>query len=207
MPLGDLSFGLFEDSGLTTPFSGTLQTLHETSLSDNPQDFLLYFGSANPLVQLEATSNPGTDQITLTPTDILPGWVAATSYSLGDVVEPTTPNTRKYRCTTSGTSHASVEPTWPTGAIGDTVSDGTVIWTLVGLKHPTTEFKLATTSGGLGAATPGAALNIGTTIEGDDANAVEVHIRVTNTVTTVNNNTGHAELALVINEVIETDIP
>ncbi len=37
-----------------------------------------------------------------------------------------------YQCTTGGVTHASVEPTWPT-TIGNTVSDGTAVWTCVGI--------------------------------------------------------------------------
>lgn len=37
------------------------------------------------------------------------------------------PNGYIYRCTTPGTSHASVEPTWPV-VLGGTVSDGTATW-------------------------------------------------------------------------------
>jgi len=57
-------------------------------------------------------------------------WEANTAYSLGDVVVPTAglENGFRYECTTAGTSHATTEPTWPT-AEGDTVTDGTVVWT------------------------------------------------------------------------------
>lgn len=206
MALVDLSFKLYTDTGLTTPFGGTYQLTHNTSLSDNPQDFVLYFGSADATRQLEANSNPGVDNITLTPTDQLDDWATATAYSLGDLVEPTTPNGKVYKCTTAGTSHASTEPTWPTASIGSTVSDGTVVWTLQGARHLVTEIKLASTNGGLAAATAGAALSLGTTVLGGTGNYEEVHIRVTNAVTTVRNNTGHPELSIDINEVVETEI-
>lgn len=206
MALSDLSFKLYEDDTLTTPFGGLLQLVHNTDLSDNPQDFQLWFGSQDSTVQLEATSNPGVDQITLTPTGTLAEWTAATAYSLGDLVEPVTPNGKRYKCTTAGTSHASVEPTWPTSSIGSTVSDGTVVWTYMGARHETTEIKLASTAGGLAGATAGAAMNLGTIIEGGSANAVEVNIRITNAVTTVSNNTSHPELGIYINEVIETEV-
>ena len=42
-------------------------------------------------------------------------------------VTPVTKNGRKYTCTTAGTSGAT-EPTWPT-TVGNTVADGTAIWT------------------------------------------------------------------------------
>jgi hypothetical protein len=208
MALSDLSFKFYTDSGLTTSYSGTTLVNHNTDLSDNPQDFVLYFGSAEAegTRTLEATSNPGVDNITLTPTDTVASWAAATAYVLGDIVEPTTPNTYRYKCTTAGTSHASTEPTWPTTPIGSTVTDGTVTWTLVSKKHPITECKLALTSGGLAGATAGAALVLGTTLESGVANAVEVNIRITNTVTTVVDTTGRPDFKLYINEVIEAEV-
>lgn len=54
-------------------------------------------------------------------------WVKETAYSLGNYVWPTTFNGYRYQCTTAGTSGSS-EPTWPT-TIGETVADGTAIWT------------------------------------------------------------------------------
>ncbi|MEA3432061.1 MAG: hypothetical protein U9R01_05215 [candidate division WOR-3 bacterium] len=54
-------------------------------------------------------------------------WAASTAYSLGDYVRPTTANGYVYKCTTAGTSGAA-EPTWPT-TIGQTVTDGSVVWT------------------------------------------------------------------------------
>ena len=204
MALSDLSFKLYTDANLTNLFSGLYQLVHNTDLSDNPQDFTLYLGSNTASRKLQASSNPGVDNITLTPTYILPEWAAATVYSLGNSVEPTTPNTYRYVVTTAGTSHAVTEPTWPTAAIGDTVTDGTVVWTLVSKRHPATEVKLATTSGGLAGATGGAALTVGTVVNSAIANAFEFHIRITNTVVTVSNNTGYPELAVYINQVVET---
>jgi len=58
-------------------------------------------------------------------------WEASTAYILGDYVWPTTFNGYRYVCTTAGTSGAS-EPTWPT-TLGDTVNDGSVVWTCIAL--------------------------------------------------------------------------
>lgn len=203
MALADLSFKLYTDSGLTTPFSGLYQLTHETDLSDNPQDFQLWLGSNESSRTLEASSNPGVDQIALTPTDILEDWAATTAYTTADSVQPTTPNTYRYKCTTAGTSSGS-EPTWPTGGIGSTVADGTVVWTLISTKHETTEIKLASTAAGLPGATAGAALNLGATLTSGVGNAVEINIRVTNAVTDVGANTGDPAIGLNINSVQET---
>lgn len=62
----------------------------------------------------------------------LSAWVAATNYSLGDKVIPTTENGYYYEVTTdSGSSHATTEPTWPT-TIGNTVVDQGITWTCMG---------------------------------------------------------------------------
>lgn len=69
-------------------------------------------------------------------------WAVNTPYAVGAFVVPLTgliawpaplPVTATqshfvYECTAAGTSHASVEPTWPT-TDGGTVTDGTVTWT------------------------------------------------------------------------------
>jgi len=54
-------------------------------------------------------------------------WVGSTAYSLGNFVRPTSENGYHYECTTAGTSGTS-QPTWPTTP-GQTVNDGTVVWT------------------------------------------------------------------------------
>ena len=58
-------------------------------------------------------------------------WEADKAYVLDDYVRPATLakfTGYEYKCTTAGTSDATTEPTWPT-TIGDTVTDGTVVWT------------------------------------------------------------------------------
>lgn len=202
MSIETLTFRLYTDSGLTTAFSGSANFIHRTDLSDNPQDTVLYFGSQATNRKIRTTTAPGTNQITLTPTDTLPNWDDATAYALGAVIEPVTPNTFFYLCTTAGTS-GGTEPTWPTSGIGSTVVDGTCVWELQGLKHPITEVKLSLTSGGLAGATGGAALNLGTEILGGSANAIEVNMRITNTVTDVNSTFGAPQIGVYINSVQE----
>ena len=203
MAFSDLTFKLYTDSGLTTLFSGLYQLVHNTDQSDNPQDFQLWLGSNTAGKLLRASSNPGIDQLTLTPTYILDEWVASTAYVLGNTIEPTTPNTYRYECTTAGTSDSG-EPTWPTTSVGETVVDGTVVWTLASKAHPITEVKLALTAGGLPGATGGALVNLGTSIANGTGAAVEINLRITNSVVTAGANTGYPELALYINSVVET---
>lgn len=205
MALNDLSFKLYTDSGLTAAFSGLFQLTHETDLSDGDQDFILYLGSTETDRQLEANSNPGVDDITLTPTNTLDEWLATTAYSLGQMIEPVTPNTYVYRCTTAGTSDSG-EPTFPTGAIGDTVADATVVWTMVGKRHEITEITLALSLAALDTNVAGDPLDIATTIPSLSGNAIEIHVRVTNAVTTVQGNTGYPNIAVFINTVVETEV-
>ena len=200
----DTSYTLWLDSGRTVPFTGTLVVDHESDLSDNPVDTVLYLGSNSVTnTQLQTVASPGVNNILITPTDKIDDWEASTAYSLGDLIEPTTPNTYAYRCTTAGTSGGS-EPTFPTGAIGDTVVDGGVVWTLIGKRHEVTEVTLANTAPDLDVNAPGAVLSLGTTLT--SGNSYEIHIRLINAVTTIQNNTLHAHLGLFINPCKETEV-
>lgn len=63
-------------------------------------------------------------------------WAASTAYTVGalrrQLTTPTVGNERVFRCTTAGTSSAS-EPSWSGTpvAFGNTVNDGSVVWTNV----------------------------------------------------------------------------
>ncbi len=207
MSFSGSSFNLFNDAALTSEFSGTLTIVHQTDLSDNPQDFVLYMGSVLEERQLQAASSPGVASITLTPTDILPVWAVATAYIVGNKRQPIAGNGFVYKCTSAGTSNATTEPTWPVTTIGSTVADGTCIWELNSAHHEITEIKLSLTAGsGLTAATPGASLAVATTLPGGEANNIPIYIRVTNAVTNVANNTGNEEIALSINSCIESEV-
>ncbi len=195
MALSDQSFQFYTDSGLTILFSGALQLAHKTDFTDNPQDTQLFYGSNTANRKIETTVAPGVNNVEVTPVVLRAEWVTVTVYSLGTSIEPTTPNGFRYVVTTAGTSDVS-EPTFPTAAIGDTVLDGTVVWTLTAEAHAITEFKLALTAGGLSAATPGAALSLGVTVLSGVGNAVEVNVRVINAVPTVNNNAGFPGIGL-----------
>lgn len=199
-----ITFGFYTDAGLVTPFSGLYQITNNTDFSDNPQDFTLYFGSNASLTKLQASSNPGVANVTLTPADIEGVWTVATSYSLGDIIEPTSSNGYIYKVTTAGTSSATTEPTWPT-SINSTVTDNSsIVWKCYAPKHPATEIKLALTGGsGLTAATGGAPLALGVTLLSGVANMVPVHMRITNTVSQVNTNVGFPQLGVKINQVQE----
>ena len=70
-----------------------------------------------------------------------------------------------------------------------------------GFDHEDTEIKLATTQGGLTAATPGASLTVGTSVLSGAANDFEFWIRVTNAVATVGTIT---ELSIATNALKES---
>ena len=198
------SFDLFTNSALTTAFPGLYQLLHQSDLSDNPQDFLLYFGSPISNRKVQTSLNPGVDDIELEVVDRLPHWTAATAYVVGESVQPVLSNGFRYMCIIAGTSHATTEPTWPVTGVGSTIADGTVMWEFVGPRHELTEIKLALTAGGLDTATGGETLSITNTIYSMPAEAVEIHIRVENAVNIVSNNAGTPELGLSFNAITET---
>lgn len=69
----------------------------------------------------------------------------STAYALGAQVKPASSPLYIYQCTTAGTSGGSA-PTWPT-TVGNTVTDGTVTWTCIGIITPVldTDYTVDTT--------------------------------------------------------------
>lgn len=204
MPFTD-SFLLSTEDDLTVESNGFLDLNHKTDQSDNPQTTIFYLGSAleSPIERvLQATSDPGVDDIIISVVDILPVWQTAHAYVVGDCVQPTGGgNGKRYRCSVSGTSHASTEPTWPTTGIGTTVTDGTCTWVFVGAKHEIEEVELSTDGISFGA--PGASLNLGPEVESGVGNLVEIHVRVNSEVLNVSNNVSTPEIRIAINNVTE----
>jgi hypothetical protein len=171
------TFAFYADAALTTPLT-TLTTQHLTDASTDPIDAQVWIGSTAASKQLRAASNPGVDQITLTITQKIAAWSASAAVSAGALRRPTTTNNRVYQAGGSGTTGAT-EPTWPT-TIGATVADNGITWTCLAYEDTPNEVKLATTQAGLAAATPGAGLNLGTTLLSGVGNATPVWVRVTN---------------------------
>lgn len=202
MSIATLTFKFYDDSGLTTLTNTLFQLTHQSDFSDNPQNFNKFFGSNTSANKLQTQTSPGVNQIVLTPTRILTVWVLSTAYTLGQRRRPTVDNNYTYVVTTAGTSSAT-EPTWNTSLSGFT-TDGTVVWQTISAEHPVSEIKLALTEAGLAAATGGASLNIGTTINGGVASAVSVWIQVNNSIATVGSTTGAPELGIYINAVQES---
>lgn len=193
-------------SDLSVEAGANIDLEHKTDESDNPQDTVRYLGSLSPTARkLQQSDDPGVNNITISVVNVLPHWEQNKAYSVGDRVQPTSGNENGfvYQCTVAGISHASTEPTWPTGAIGDTVIDNTAVFKLWSAKHEETEVTLATSSGDLATNTPGASLSLGNTINSGVGNAVAVWIRVNNAVNTVYNNVTVPDLQLQINNVTE----
>lgn len=168
------TFSRYTDAALTVEFdpgSGA-----ELSPTESTQDYVLYLGSTNATRQIKASSNPGVDQIAVTPIDVMPVRANSTAYVAGNTYRDSGDNGYRYECKTAGTSAASA-PTLPT-TLGEQVTDGTAVFECMGLRHKIAEVKLALTSGDLGSATGGAALNLGTAVLGGAANAVAIHIRL-----------------------------
>lgn len=204
MTISTVTFQLYSDAGLTT-LADTAPTITANSdLSDGYHDFTYYFGSTSANQQLRAVSNPGVDNIVLTPTYQLPSWAASTAYALNYSIIPLVANGYRYICTTAGTSGSSA-PTWGT-VLNGTTTDGTAVWTLVSVVSPVSEIKLATTSGGLATAIGGAALIVGTTLLSGVSNAFEFHMRVTNTITTVSSSVATPEIGVNINAIQQTSV-
>lgn len=68
--------------------------------------------------------NPGSNEYYSIPTR-----ANLTPYALNDLVLPTTPNGKQFRCTTAGTSGAAQPAGVTTGVVGATTADGSVVWT------------------------------------------------------------------------------
>lgn len=206
MSINNLTFKLYSDSDLTIPSTNTLSLIHNSDLSDNPQDFVFYFGSTTANRKLQTKNNPGTDDITITPVEILKSWSAGLDVTVGDIIVPTSANDndRKYRCTAAGKT-STTEPSWTTVS-SNVYNDGSdVKWEYAGVAHQKSEIKLASTNAGLASATAGAPLSLGTEILAAKANAKQIHIRITNTVTEIGSNAAAPNLALSLNAVVETN--
>lgn len=136
------TFAFFLDAGLTTAAAGNMVFQQNSDGSTGPVDKVVYLGSTASAKKVQAASNPGVDQISISVVDAAAG---------------------------SG--------------------------------HPASEVKLATTQGGLGGATGGASLNVGTQLLSGVGNAQPVWVRVQDSTGTPGTST---ELSIQCNELTET---
>ncbi|MFZ5892409.1 MAG: hypothetical protein ACOY0T_15220 [Myxococcota bacterium] len=101
-------------------------------------------GKTGALTTLAASNGATTTDGGVTWTTRGTTWIAATNYTSGDFVLKTAANGLYYKAISTGVSHATTEPTWPT-TIGSRVVDGTVTWECAGsapLLAGTTQYAL-----------------------------------------------------------------
>ena len=60
---------IYSDAALTTLWTGALEIAQKTDNSIAPADVKLFLGVADPAIKIQATSNPGVDQIMLNVVD------------------------------------------------------------------------------------------------------------------------------------------
>lgn len=91
---------------------------------------MIILGNGLPPYQSDGTTG-GTIPLANTFTGAFPGWVASTAYSVGDIIQPDTPNGHVYICIQGGISNTTIQPAFPTSQ-GQTVNDGSgssaIIW-------------------------------------------------------------------------------
>ncbi|EGY53151.1 hypothetical protein [Neisseria shayeganii] len=201
-----ISFKLYADEAMNTEAGGAYAGGRKQDVDFTAQgqtrDFVFYFGSKTPNRKLQTAAGPGSNQITITPIDILPNREANAVYELGSLFEPGTPNGYVYQVITAGTT-AAAAPSYPV-AVGSEVLDGTAKLRNIGSKHKPDAVKLALSSAGLGSAVGGSALPIGHTI--NSGAAIAVYVRLNNAVADIYDATGTPILALSLNEVVETAV-
>jgi hypothetical protein len=120
--IGGPDTGVGGDTG-TWDYNITVDNLH--GFNSTTQQGLI----SAARIRNDSTSvlNVSLTDVTINTHNVGAPWVAATAYSLGDRRSISTSTTVQLECTTAGTSHAATEPV--AGAVGATVSDGTVTWT------------------------------------------------------------------------------
>lgn len=105
--------------------TGEFEAIPSTQCGSIPVD--TFWDAGISILRAGATPNDYIGDVCIRSGWSAAAWDGATGYALDDTVVPSTDNGYFYICTTAGTTD-SAEPTWPTG-VGDTVSDGTVVWT------------------------------------------------------------------------------
>lgn len=104
-----------------TAGSGTGITADHWQMQNIADKAVAFQNAHDPIVRTTANFSLLQQSIT--------AWAVGTAYVVGDVRRATAGNlTIYFHCTTSGTSHATTEPTWVT-SVGSTTTDNTVTWT------------------------------------------------------------------------------
>ena len=153
-------FGLWQDETMNTPAT-VIAFSRDLGQSNTAKQGRLWFGAKEAYLALQTVNNAGVDSVTLTPAVALPTIARQTAYNLGDELVL---NGYQYKVITAGTTAANA-PTYSTN-LGDTVTDGTAAFQCVSQAHSPNELKLSLTNSGLSQAVAGAALQLGTLIQG-----------------------------------------
>lgn len=160
-----MTWGLYADQAMSV----RAQALTLTIIGASMATARVWFGSPITDSRIESASQPGVGQVVARLVSSVGEWEASAAYQAGARIAA---GGMVYVATASGTSGAS-SPSWPT-SVGDMVSDGTVTWTCVAVQDTPDEYRLALTEAGLSTATPGASLDLGTSIYG--GSAVEIWV-------------------------------
>lgn len=153
-------FGLWQDETMNTPAT-VIAFSRDLGQSNTAKQGRLWFGAKEAYLALQTVNNSGVDSVTLTPAVALPTIARETAYNLGDELVL---NGYQYKVTTAGTTAANA-PTYSTN-LGDSITDGTAALQCVSQAHSPNELKLSLTNSGLSQAVAGAALQLGTLIQG-----------------------------------------
>ena len=153
-------FGLWQDETMQTPAT-VIAFSRDLGQPNSAKQGRLWFGAKEAYLALQTVNNSGVDSVTLTPAVALPTIARQTAYSVGAELVL---NGYQYKVTTGGTT-AATAPTYST-TLGDTVTDGTAVLQCVSQAHSPNELKLSLTNSGLSQAVAGAALQLGTLIQG-----------------------------------------
>jgi len=117
-----------DGSGMAEPYEQNGYARKLTSENDWNDAANGLIDNAAELVFPKATGSWGTITHVALLDEIFPAdWIALHAYVLHNFAKPISENGRHYECTQAGTTAAG-EPAWPTTP-GQTVADGSVIWT------------------------------------------------------------------------------
>jgi len=167
----------YEDGALTVPLT-RFDNVNGLPLrsADLPVDFEVFVGDLDANHVLHAESDPGVDDIVITPTHAIPVWSGGQVVIAGTERRGPAGNGYLYEAQNGGTTGGSA-PAFPE-VLGATVDDNGITWKCTKRCVEPTNMKLAPTQGDLATAVAGAALSLGTQVVGGLAGAVSFWVRI-----------------------------
>ncbi|WP_100114361.1 hypothetical protein [Snodgrassella alvi] len=187
-----MPFMLYTDAQMTMEANSPYQ-LDFNGAGKN--EFKLFFGSPYSNEVLKPKSDP---QIMLVPASRLKKWEPNRVYSFGNIIEPIVSNGCMYQCLDNAQTGSS-EPAWRAER-GSKCSSGSTTFINLGAKFQPADVQLALTYAGLDTANAGAALELGTQLQG--GKAIPVYIRVTNTSNSVRSDRSDPCISIRLNATI-----